>query len=134
MTEKKIEYKGKNYDKVLFLMYKSSEQIQELAYIALKDCWREIKNHEDKLELQVDRVDKYNLTFIIKQSNKIIRRILVPAIIIHFPTVKAAIDSNTKAQEIFEEDGVYGLYGIRDKKLLEHIIFFNRTFSLLWRR
>ena len=58
MTEKKIEYKGKNYDKVLFLMYKSSEQIQELAYIALKDCWREIKNHEDKLELQVDRVDK----------------------------------------------------------------------------
>lgn len=123
LTEKKIEYKGKNYDKVLFLMYKSSEQIQELAYIALKDCWREIKNHEDKLELQVDRVDKYNLTFIIKQSNKIIRRILVPAIIIHFPTVKAAIDSNTKAQEIFEEDGVYGLYGIRDKKLLEHIIF-----------
>ena len=48
--------RGKNYDKVLFLMYKSSEQIQELAYIALKDCWREIKNHEDKLKLKTNQM------------------------------------------------------------------------------
>ncbi|WP_323052442.1 Fic family protein [Pediococcus acidilactici] len=123
MAKQKIKYKDVTYDKVLFLMYKSEEQIKELAYIALRDCWKECKNKSDKLKLEVIPLDDYNLTFTIEQNNEIITKILVPSVMINFPTVKAAINSNTKAQDIFEEDGVYGLYGVRDKKLLEHIIF-----------
>lgn len=123
MAKQKIRYKDVTYDKVLFLMYKSEKQIKELAYIVLRDCWKERKNKSDELKLEVIPLDDYNLTFKIEQNNEIITKVLVPAAMINFPTVEAAINSNTKAQEIFEEDGVYGLYGIRDKELLEHIIF-----------
>lgn len=125
MKKKKLIYMGKRYDYVVYLSYPGEEQFDELGKLILNDySHKHTSIEKNDLNLKVNRLnDYYASIYIINKQEHVKKRILVAASDgALFPTVDLAIDANENAQSIFEEEGVYGSYGIRDRKLLDNII------------
>ena len=126
---KKISYRNRYYDGALIFPYDKLSNLQELqqreyASIVIKTL---INGHNIKLSPQKSLIYSMNYignTQIVKidtgLDNKIFLQFPVPIL---FPSLQQICDWNSISQKIFEEDGIYGFYGLKDKSLIEHLLY-----------
>ncbi|SPS04243.1 type II toxin-antitoxin system death-on-curing family toxin [Latilactobacillus sakei] len=126
---KKIKYNGHKYcGVVLCPMYNDTKfikpQHQEFGKILIKTLV-----NEGVLTLRKNSTFKYQVTafnniygcLTIRYDKRKLKFLFVKLPIL-YPTIEMVCKWNKQAQRLFEEDGTYGLYGLKDKDLIDYTL------------
>ncbi|WHQ78067.1 Fic family protein [Latilactobacillus curvatus] len=126
---KKIKYNGHKYSGVVLCpMYNGTKfinpQHQEFGYILIKTLLK-----ERILSVRADTKFKYQVTayndmygcLTIRYGKRKLKFLFVKLPIL-YPTTDMVCKWNKQAQRLFEEDGTYGLYGLKDKSLIDYTL------------
>lgn len=116
-------FRGVKYAGQLIAPFDTSEQQAEINHLL-------VKTYQDQFDSQIDQIapiklswgiDAFALTIL--YHKEIRNRIFLFPIETVAPTLDDLISWNAKAQQIYEEDGVYGQYGIKDRGHLDYVAY-----------
>ena len=73
---------------------------------------------------RLGKADSNKVAFKLSISSKIIEKpIFCTPVSVYFPKIKDICQWNEIAQTIFEEEGIYGVYGLKDKSILDNLLW-----------
>lgn len=135
---KKIKYNGHKYSGVaLCPMYRDTNfimaQVEEFGNIFIKTLFMDgiLKSKKTRIDYKVTLFNSAYGCLTIRQNRRKLKYLFVKVPIL-YPTTDMLCAWNVRAQKLFEEDGIYGLYGLKDENLVnytlehaEHSISFN---------
>lgn len=126
---KKIKYNGHKYSGVVLCpMYSDTQfilpQHQEFAEVLIKTL---LTNRILKLKRNIPiqyKVSSFNEVYgrlTIRYGRRKLKFLFVRISII-YPDIEEICQWNSRAQTLFEEDGIYGMYGLKDESLIKYSI------------
>lgn len=116
-------FQNVQYSVQLVTPFDTPEQQQEVINLLIKTYTEQSDDEVDQIvpvKLDVD-FEAFALNVLYNQQIK--NRIFLFPIETVAPSVENLIDYNSKAQQIYKEDGVYGEYGIRDRGHIENVAY-----------